>query len=209
VSGFGDLAREYEAKRFPPTRRLDVHGDGPGVARDRALRWIQSFAHEEPGVELLLIVERGRGRSHRAGPVRLAVEKLLGELEGRLIEWWQVFGDGSLALRVAADPRMWSVQEPRVEPRDDGRTPETAGLGLLALGHDIPDELLDLAARVAELRRTREGISVGMTDAVLRRIWIEAQADAMTRRVEFEEALASILSAELALAAQEQGRYEV
>lgn len=203
MSGFGDLAREYEAKRFPPTRQLDVHGDGPGVARDRALRWIQSFAHEEPGVELLLVVERGRGRSRRAGPVRIAVEQLLRELEGRLIEWWQVFGDGSLAVRVAAEPRMWSEPGPSPEPRDDGRTPETAGVGLLALGHDIPDELLDLAARAAELRRTREGISVGMTDAILRRIWIEAQADAMTRRVDFSEALESILAEERALAAEE------
>lgn len=203
MSGFGDLAREYEAKRFPPTRQLDVHGDGPGAARDRALRWIQSFAHEEPGVELLLVVERGRGRSQRPGPVRLAVEKLLRELEGRLIDWWQVFGDGSLAVRVAAEPRMWSEPDAPPEPRDDGRTPETAGVGLLALGHDIPDELLDLAARAAELRRTREGISVGMTDAILRRIWIEAQADAMTRRVDFGEALESILAEELALAAEE------
>ena len=49
-----DLAREYEARRFPPTRRLDVHGEGPTAARDRALRWIQMHAHENPGTERLL-----------------------------------------------------------------------------------------------------------------------------------------------------------
>ena len=203
MPGFGDLAREYEAKRFPPTRQIDVHGDGPGAARDRVLRWIQSFAHEEPGVELLVVVERGRGRSRQPGPVRVAIEKLLRELEGRLIAWWQVFGEGSLAVRVAAEPRMWSEPQPPSELRDDGRTPDTAGVGLLALTHDIPEELLELAGRAAELRRTREGISVGMTDAVLRRIWIEAQADAMTRRVEFDEALQAILAKERALAMEE------
>lgn len=203
MPGFGDLAREYEAKRFPPTRQLDVHGEGPGAARDRVLRWIQSFAHEEPGVELLVVVERGRGRSRQPGPVRVAIEKLLRELEGRLIAWWQVFGDGSLAIRVAAEPRMWSEPQQPPRPRDDGRTPETAGVGLLALTHDIPEDLLELAGRAAELRRTREGISVGMTDAVLRRIWIEAQADAMTRRVEFDEALERILAQERVLATEE------
>jgi hypothetical protein len=65
VAGLHDLAREYEAQRFPPTRRLDLHAEGPQVARDRALHWIQSFAHEQPGAELLLIVERG-GRPARS-----------------------------------------------------------------------------------------------------------------------------------------------
>lgn len=99
-----DLAREYEARRYPPTRRLDLHGEGPATARDRALRWIQTFAHEQPGADLLLIVERVRHGSARKGPVRAAVERLLGELEGRLVERWSVFGDGSLAVRISAAP---------------------------------------------------------------------------------------------------------
>ena len=197
MARLGDLAREYEAQRFPPTRRLDVHGEGPQAARERALRWIQSFAHEEPGQELLLIVERGRGRGRPPTPVRLSVEKLLRELEGKLIAWWQVFGEGSLAVRVAAEPTMLSAgEEPPPEPLDDGRTPETSGAGLLALHHDIPDELLPLARRAAELRRTREGISVKMTDLVLRRIWIEAQAAAMGERISFQAALEAVLRRE-------------
>lgn len=203
MAGLGDLARDYEAKRFPPTRRLDVHGEGPRVASERTLRWIQSFAHEEPGAELLVVVERGRGPRRPATPVRIEVEKLLRGLEGRLIEWWQVFGEGSLAVRVAADPRMWREAARPPEPPDDGRPADTAGVALRALGHDIPEELLDLATRAAELRRTREGISVAMTDTVLRRIWIEAQADAMIRRVDFERALESIVAEERRLATEE------
>lgn len=204
MAGLGDLARDYEAKRFPPTRRLDVHGEGPRVASERTLRWIQSFAHEEPGAELLVVVERGRGPRRPATPVRREVEKLLRELEGRLIEWWQVFGEGSLAVRVAADPRMWRSASPAPEPPDDGRPADTAGIALRALEHDVPDELLDLAGRAAELRRTREGISIGMTDVVLRRVWIEAQADAMTRRVGFEHALEAILAEERRRATEEE-----
>jgi hypothetical protein len=192
-----DLAREYEARRFPQSRRLDVHGEGPAAARERALRWIQSHAHEEPGQELLLIVERGRRPGRPATPVRLAVEKLLRELEGKLIDWWQSFGPGSLAVRVTLEPRMHLASEgPRPDPLHDGRTPETAGAALLALHHDIPDELLDLAHRAAELRRVREGISVPMLDAVLRRVWIEAQAIAMEERVDFRPALERILQEE-------------
>lgn len=204
MAGLGDLARDYEAKRFPPMRRLDVHGEGPRVARERTLQWIQSFAHEEPGVELLVVVERGRGARRPATPVRLEVEKLLRELEGGLIEWWQVFAEGSLAMRVAADPRMWRGPLRSSEPQDEGRPPDTAGVALRALGHDIPEELLELAGQAAELRRTREGISVRMTDTVLRRVWIEAQADAMTRRVDFVVALEAILQEERRRALEEE-----
>jgi hypothetical protein len=205
VAGFGELAREYEARRFPPTRRLDLQAEGPVSARDRALRWIQSRAHEAPGEEVLLIVERGRRPGRPATPVRLAVERLLQELEGRLIDWWQVFGEGSLAVRIADDPRMHPyAEEPVPDPGDEGRTPETAGTALLALHHDIPEELLGIAERAAELRRTREGISVRMLDAVLRRIWIEAQAEAMSRRIDFGVALEEILEREREQALEEK-----
>ena len=197
MAGLHDLAREYEAQRFPPTRRLDLHAEGPQVARERALHWIQSFAHEQPGVELLLIVERGGRPGRSAGPVHREVVKLLDELSGKLIEWWQNFGTGSLALRIAAVPRMTPLGPSAPVPlAGEGRTPETAGAAPLALHHDIPDELLDVASRAAELRRVREGISVGLLQVVLRRIWIETQAAAMDERISFESALARILDAE-------------
>ena len=203
MGGFGELARDYEARRFPPTRRLDLHGDGPGVARERALKWIQSFAHEEPGSELLLIVERGHGRRRPPTPVRREVEKLLVDLEGRLIDWWQEFAEGSLALRISDDPRMHPFGEPPAPRPDEGRTPETAGEAMIAPELDIPGELLGLAERAAELRRDREGLSVGLLEVVLRRIWIEAQADAMSLEIGFGEALERILEAEQARAAEE------
>ena len=196
MAGLHDLAREYEAQRFPPTRRLDVHAEGPQVARERALRWIQSFAHEQPGSDLLLVVERGKRSGRVATPVRIAVERLLGELQGRLIDGWQTFGPGSLAVRVAAEPRMTPLGAAPADPVGEGRTPETAGVAPLALHHDIPDDLLDLAGRAAELRRVREGISVGALDVVLRRIWIETQAAAMQERIPFERALRRILAEE-------------
>jgi len=197
MAGLHDLAREYEARRFPPTRRLDLHAEGPQVARERALHWIQSFAHEEPGAELLLIVERGQRPGRPASPVRAAVERLLEELRGKLIDWWQSFGPGSLAVRVSHSPRMAPMGPVSAgAPEGEGRTPETAGAAPLALHHDIPDELLDLAHRAAELRRVREGISVGMLGVVLRRIWIETQAAAMDERIPFETALRRILESE-------------
>ena len=204
MAGLGDLAREYEARRFPPARRLDLHGEGPLAARERALRWIQSYAHEEPGQELLLIVERGRRPGRPPTPGRGAVERLLHELQGRLIDWWQIFGEGSLALRIAADPRMHPFgPEAPDDPRDEGRTPETAGAAVLATHHDIPDELMGTASRAAELRRQREGLSVGLLDVVLRRIWIEAQAEAMGKRIDFAKALERILEEERRRAAEE------
>ena len=202
MAGLHDLAREYEAQRFPPTRRLDVHAEGPQVARERALRWIQSFAHEQPGAELLLVVERGQRVGRSATPVRVAVERLLAELQGRLIDWWQSFGPGSLAVRVAADPDMAPLSAPAEAP-GEGRTPETAGAAPLAAHHDVPDELLGLARRAAELRRVREGVSVGLTEVVLRRIWIETQAAAMEERIPFERALRRILEEERARVLEE------
>ena len=197
MAGLHDLAREYEAQRFPPTRRLDLHAEGPQVARDRALHWIQSFAHEQPGAELLLIVERGGRPGRAAGPVRREVVKLLEELTGKLIDWWQNFSTGSLAVRVSALPRMDAIRAAGPSaPQGEGRTPETAGAAPLAMHHDIPGELLDLAGLAAELRRVREGISVGLLDVVLRRIWIETQAAAMEERISFETALRRILAQE-------------
>jgi hypothetical protein len=198
MADWRDLSREYEARRYPEARRLDLHGEGPAAARARALQWIQSHAHEEPGQELLLIVERGRRPGRPPGPVRKAVERLLVELQGRLIEWWQDFGTGALAVRIAADPRMLPPPEAAAAP-SDGRTPETAGAALLAVQHDIPEELLELATRIAEARRDRERLSVGLMDVVLRRVWIEAQADAMSERIGFDEALARLFARELRL----------
>jgi hypothetical protein len=195
VTRLNELSREYEARHYPPTRRLDLPGEGPETARARALRWIQTFAHEQPGADLLLVVERGKRPGSRKGPVRLAVEKLLDELRGGLVEWWQPFADGSLALRVARDPRLHAPAPP---PPDigEGRTPETSGERYLSPRDDIPPELLPLAERVAELRRTREGLPVGVTDVVLRGLWIEAQARAMGERIPLEETLRAMLRTE-------------
>jgi hypothetical protein len=207
MAGFENLSREFEARRYPVHRRLDVHGEGPTVARQRALHWIQSYAHEAPGTELLLIVERGGRPGSRAGPVRLEVEKLLRSLVGGLIDWWTPFGDGSLSLRVSTDPRMVvPAREPTVvvDPTD-GRTPETAGAAHLPPDEDIPEELLPLALLVTELRRSREGLSLGLEEVVLRRVWIETQAAAMDERIPFEAALARLLEEERKRAYEEEG----
>lgn len=153
------------------------------------------WAHEEPGAELLLVMERGRG-SARAG-VRAAVEAMLDTLTGGLIDWWQPFTPGTVALRIAAAPRM--VPRPRAEPvpePDEGRTPETSGPAYLPPEQDIPPELLAEAMRAAELRRAREGASTGLLEVVLRRVWIEAQAAAMTEGLAWGAALRRILADE-------------
>lgn len=203
MASWQELTREYEAKRFPPARRLDVHAEGPEVARRRTLQWIQSFAHEAPGSELLLIVERGRGagRSSVPSPVRKAVEEVLAQLEGGLIRWWQQFSPGSLALQISLEPRLFpdAPVEER-DPRDEGRTPETAGAVTISVIDDIPEELLPAARMAAEMRRNREGLSVGLLEVLLRRIWIEAQAVAMGERVDFADALERIVERERALA---------
>jgi hypothetical protein len=187
-----ELSREYEARHYPPTRRLDLQGEGPETARQRALRWIQSFAHEQPGADLLLIVERARRSGGRKGPIRAAIEKLLDELNGGLIDWWQPFAEGSIAVRISADPHRYRPAGPRREQPGEGRTDETAGRAYLHPESDIPEELLPLARRVAELRRTREGQAVGLLDVVLREIWIEAQAEAMTNGADWESSLQAI-----------------
>lgn len=191
MTRLNELAREYEARHFPPTRRLDLQGEGPDTARDRALRWIQHFAHEHPGAELLLVVERGR--KERKGPVRIAVERLLDELTGGLLEWWQPFAEGSLACRIARDPRRWAREAPPAhDPRDEGRSAETAGAAFLAPEADLPPELVPLARQAAELRRTREGLPAAAMQVVLRGVWNQAQAAAMDRRIGFDQALREI-----------------
>lgn len=188
-----ELSRAYEARHFPPTRRLDLQNEGPETARQRALRWIQSFAHEQPGADLLLVVERMRPGG-RKGPVRTSVETLLEELRGGLIDWWQPFAEGSLALRVSRDPRRTAPAAPAPEDPHEGRTDETAGRAYLSPEADIPPALLPLARRAAELRRTREGQSVALMDVVLREVWIQAQAAAFSGdSVDWESALRSIL----------------
>ena len=57
---------------------------------------------------------------------------------------------------------------------------------------------MPLARRTAELRRTRERQAVGLMDVVLREIWIEAQAAAMTDRISWESALQAIARREQA-----------
>ncbi|HEX8393992.1 MAG TPA: hypothetical protein VF665_16735 [Longimicrobium sp.] len=191
-----ELAREYESQRYPPTRRLDLQGEGPDTARQRALRWIQSHAHEQPGVDLLLIVERARRPGGRSGPIRTSIEKLLAELQGGLVDWWQPFAEGSLAVRVAADPRRWGKAAPTPDDPTEGRSDETAGRAYLHPEADIPEPLIPVARRAAELRRTREGQPVGVSDVVLREVWIEAQAAAFTDRIDWETALRAILAQE-------------
>lgn len=197
MARLNDLSREYEARHFPPTRQLDLHGEGPESAQRRALRWIQSFAHEEPGSELLLVVERGGRPRGRASVVRQSVEALLGRLAGGLIDWWQPFGSDSIALRVALDPRISPPAPPEpIDPRDEGRTPETASAAPPDPDADIPGELLPVARRAAELRRAREDLSIGLLGVVLRQVWIEAQATAMNERTSFGAALDRVLREE-------------
>ena len=170
------------------------------VARDRALRWIQSHAHETPGEDLLVIVERGGRPGKQPGPVEVAVRELLEELRGRLIEWWQPFAPGSLAVRIAIEPRM-HVPAPRLaEPAGEGRTAETAGAARPHPAADIPADLLPIATRAAELRIEREGLSLRLLDVVLREVWIEAQALAMEEGTTFESALSRLREREIASA---------
>ncbi|MBV9773558.1 MAG: hypothetical protein JO040_06385 [Gemmatimonadetes bacterium] len=197
MTHLNELFREYESRHYPPTRRLDLQGEGAATACDRTRRWIQLFAHEQPGADLLLVLERGKRREGKKSPVRLAVEGLLNDLSGKLVDWWQPFGPGSIALRIARDPGMFrNAKGESVKDNGEGRTPETAGAAYLHPEADIPEELLPLARRAAELRRTREGLGVSVMEVVLRGIWIEAQAAAMTEGVSFETALRRIMKAE-------------
>lgn len=184
--------RAYEDRHFPSSRQLDLHGDGPSAARERALKWIQSCAHEQPGEELLLVVERGYRPGSTGGPVRREIEALLTMLKGGLIDWWQPFGSGSLALGLAVEPRI-QTHRPPPPPVGEGRTPETAGAALIDTADDVPPELLPMIERAAELRRTREQVSLGLLPVLLRRVWIEAQAYAMSDGTDFKAGVEKVL----------------
>ncbi|MEX2570844.1 MAG: hypothetical protein WD737_06025 [Gemmatimonadota bacterium] len=196
MAGLSDLMREYERARFPAHRRLDLHGEGPRVARERALRWIQSRAHEAPGEELLLILERGGRPGRGPSPAASEVGRLLRDLEGKLIDWWQPFAPGSLAVRIANEPNVLPLPRPSRRPTGDGRTEETAGSARPPPRLDIPPELYEMASRTAELRISREGLSIGVLEVVLREVWIEVQALAMERRLTFAAALEDVFQAE-------------
>ena len=192
-----DLMREYERARYPEDRRLDLHGEGPRVARERALQWIQSRAHEAPGQELLLILERGARAGRAPTPVTESVQQLLGELEGKLIDWWQPFTPGTIAVRVAHRPNVLPEPADR-RPERSAEQPEWSDQAARAAPLlDIPPELQELARRAAELRLAREGFGMGLEAVILREIWIEAQALAMDRRITFEKALRRVHDEEL------------
>jgi hypothetical protein len=193
MPGLGDLKREYERSRFPADRRLDLHGEGPRVARERALHWIQSHAHEEPGSELLLVAERVTRPGRPPGAVATEISKLLGELQGKLITDWSPFTPGSFAVKLSTDPRM--VPPAPKKPVSNGDTKDIADPAL-APTRDIPPELLGFAEQATELRLQREDLSRGLREVIMREIWIEVQAMAMERRLTFGQAMDRILTGE-------------
>jgi hypothetical protein len=198
LAGLNELMREYERARYPEDRRLDLHGEGPRVARERALQWIQSRAHESPGDELLLILHRSRRVARTLSPVETAVRDLLDDLTGKLIDWWQPFAPGSVALRIAHAPSLLPTHPGH--RRDAGSTTgdeSGAETGFVSPLRDIPPELLERARRAAQIRLDREGLSIRLEEVMLREIWIEAQALAMERRVSFEAAVDLLLAREL------------
>lgn len=193
MAGLKNLMRDYERARYPADQRLDLQGEGVRVARERALHWIQSRAHETPGADLLLIAERVVRPGRPPGPIAVVLEKLLRELDGRLIEWWQPFTPGTFALRLSRDPRMWREGENPPPDPGTGRTEETAGAARPSPVDDIPAELLDDARLAANLRIEREDLSIRLEEVVLREIWIEAQALAMESRMTFAEAIRRLI----------------
>lgn len=196
MAGINDLMREYEAKRFPIYRRLDLQGEGPRSARERALHWLQSRAHESPGEEVLLIVERAVRPGRPPSPVSVEVQKLLAELDGKLLAWWQPFAPGSFAVKISSDPRMRVARTAPAEPDGDGRTDDTAGAARPPAAQDIPPELLDDARQIVHLRLEREGLTTRISDVVLREVWIEVQATAMEKRMTFGDAMSALLGLE-------------
>ncbi|HUE95893.1 MAG TPA: hypothetical protein VMN39_04510 [Longimicrobiaceae bacterium] len=196
MASLGELRREYERAHFPADRRLDLHGEAPRMARERALRWIQSRAHEAPGQELLLIVERAVQPGRRPSAVAEAIRELLTDLNGKLLAGWHPFGPGSVALRIADFPSILPLMAP-ARSEGDGRTNATSGAARPPPEDDIPAELLELATRTAELRIEREGLSSRVLDVILREVWIEAQAAAMETRTSFAAGLERVHEAEL------------
>jgi hypothetical protein len=199
MAGMKELMQEYERARFSEDRRLDLHAEGPRAATERALQWIQSRAHETPGQELLLIVERPFRGDRPPSPVRAAVQTLLTELQGKLIDWWQPSAPGSIALRISREPSMRTrrVAAPLADT-DEGRTSATAGFVRLPARDDIPSELLAEAERIVDLRIEREGLSDRIRDVLLREVWIEVQAAAMEFGTSFATALGAVRSNEIA-----------
>jgi hypothetical protein len=189
--------REYERARYPEHRRLDLQAEGLATARDRALRWIQSRAHEQPGQDLLIIVSRGGRPGYRVSPLESEVRSLLEELQGKLIGWWEPFAPGSLAIRIADVPDMHLRRDPVPGSSGEGRTDETSGAAPLSPPSDIPPELLEIAIRIADKRIEREGLNPGIRDVVLREIWTEAQALAMERGIDFAAGLGRIMDSEI------------
>lgn len=202
MTNLSELLREYERKRYPPARRLDIQRESPESAADRALHWIQSRAHETPGADLLLVVDRGISPGTEPRAVERHVRKLLDRLKGRLIDWWEPFTPGTLALRLAVEP-VWEVPRQRKEPDPIGRTAETAGSARPDIEKDVPPELWDAVSRVAGLRVEREGHSIRLKPVISREVWIEAQAIAMDRRLSFGDALQELYQAELEMASEE------
>lgn len=198
MTSLAELMREYERKRYPADRRLDVHAEGTRPAREKVLHWIQSRAHETPGEDLLLIVARGVRPGSSPSPVEAEIRRLLDSLQGRLIEWWQEFAPGSLAVRLSDDPKMFTPRRPRADP-GEGRTTETSGAARPDPEQDIPPELRELAVRVADMRIQREELSPRIRNVVLREVWIEAQAAAMENRTDFGDALERLLGVEKGL----------
>ena len=192
-----DLMRAYERARYPTHRRLDVQAEGPHTVRERVLQWIQSRAHEEPGEDLLLIIARGVKPGSPPASMEVEVRKLLDRLQGRLIEWWQPFAPGSLAVRLAREPSMFHPSKQPEPEIGDGRTAETAGAARPEADRDIPPELYDIARRVTELRIEREGLSIRVFDVLLREVWNQAQVMAMEERLTFEAALNVVLDEEM------------
>jgi broad specificity phosphatase PhoE len=186
--------RAYEARHFPAAYRLDLHADGPQAARRRALRWIELMAHEHPGDEVLLVVERGGAVRREPGAVRLEVEALLDELDGALIDRWQRFGTDGVAVRISPDPDRFREPEAAAEPElpEGSEKPEP----MIDPTADIPAELRGLVRRGAELRRMREGHGVALMDTLMRRIWIAAQAAAMSGEGTVEHTLGALVEAE-------------
>lgn len=189
-----ESTRAYEARHFPAAYRLDLHAEGPQGARRRALRWIELMAHEHPGDEVLMVVERGGQVRRESGPVRLEVEALLEELNGALIDGWQRFGTDGVAVRISRDPDRFREPEESTEPEvPEGRDkPEP----MIDPTGDIPRELQAMVRRGAELRRMREGHGVALMDTLMRRIWISAQAAAMSGEGTVESALATLVKGE-------------
>jgi hypothetical protein len=197
LAGLHDLMREYERARYPEHRRLDLQAEGLATARDRALQWIQSRAHEEPGQDLLIIVSRSGRPGNKVSPLETEVRSLLEELQGKLIGWWEPFAPGSLAIRIADVPDMRPRRDPDPGSRGEGRTDETSGAAPLSPQRDIPPQLLEIAIRIADKRIEREGLNPGIRDVVLREIWTEAQALAMERGIDFAAGLGRIMDSEI------------